>query len=192
MARQRLRLTTVRKPGQFDDQKTPAQIAQAETTSTDEQQFVEHLLSQIRQILGTDDWHDPVPADLSDLDLSRNWVWADCAAGDLQGNTVYVTADVISGRYQVTTADYTDWDKLPGVGVIIEKSGPTECKVQLRGLVEGLFNGLLPGRPYFLGADGRPSLTVTSAPATYIQRLGVALGSQVLFLEPNYHLTKRA
>ena len=67
MARQRLRLVTIRKPGSFDDQKSPVQIAASETDAADEQAFVESILSQIRQILGTANWYDPVPTTLQAL-----------------------------------------------------------------------------------------------------------------------------
>jgi len=66
--RQRLRLVQVRKPGSFDDLKTPAQILTAEdATTADQQEFIEHMLSQIRQILGTADWKDPPFASIADL-----------------------------------------------------------------------------------------------------------------------------
>ncbi len=68
MARQRLRLVAVRKPGTFDDQKTPAEISTSEVDSADEQGFIEAVLSQIRQVLGTLNWHDPVPISLANLE----------------------------------------------------------------------------------------------------------------------------
>ena len=69
MARQKLRLVTVRKPSSFDDQKTPSDIKNnAETASTEnEQVFIEYVLSQLRQILGTNNWNDNVPDSLSNI-----------------------------------------------------------------------------------------------------------------------------
>ena len=67
MARQRLRLVTVRKPGSFDDQKASATIAASETAAADEQEFIENVLSQIRQILGTANWYDPPTVTIADL-----------------------------------------------------------------------------------------------------------------------------
>jgi hypothetical protein len=67
LARQRLRLVQVRKPGSFDDEKTPADILANGESGEDQQEQIEYILSQIRQILGTADWKDNVPISLSDL-----------------------------------------------------------------------------------------------------------------------------
>lgn len=67
MARQRLRLIQVRKPESFDDQKAPLDIKTSGELGIDSQEQFEYLISQIRQILGTDDWKDAVPRSLVDL-----------------------------------------------------------------------------------------------------------------------------
>lgn len=77
MALQRIRTTEVRKPDVFDDQKTPAEIDASETTSADFEDLTNFILSQIRQILGTANWHDAVPLSLSDINFIPT------AAGDV-------------------------------------------------------------------------------------------------------------
>lgn len=65
--RQLLRLFESRRSESFDDQKTPSEIQLSETASENHQEFLEYVISQIRQILGTTNWHDPVPVDLVTL-----------------------------------------------------------------------------------------------------------------------------
>ena len=65
--RQLLRLFESRRSESFDDQKTPTEIQSSETFSQNHQEFLEYVLSQIRQILGTANWHDPVSVDLASL-----------------------------------------------------------------------------------------------------------------------------
>ena len=194
MARQRLRLVQVRKPESFDDQKTPADILANGEAGVDHQEQFEYVISQLRQVLGTADWRDNVPASLTSLANAPPYptLSANCLSSDAVGDLVYVTGDQVMDRYQVTKADRTESAKVPSIGLLVEKESATECQVQTQGVVEGLFSGLTPGRTYFLGADGRPSLDVTTVAGTYVQRIGVALGTDVLLLGLDTFLTKRS
>jgi hypothetical protein len=113
---------------------------------------------------------------------------ATCLATDLVGNFAYVT-----GPYAVTTVDISDSTKIPTIGVIISKSTPTTCVVQWHGEVSGLYVGLIPGKMYFVGSDGRPSATVPVIISGYgyIQKIGVGLNPSTLLVMPSLELVKR-
>ncbi len=64
MPRQYVRQTESRKPDPVDDAKTPTEIA--DNSASDAQSFLERVISQIRQILGTPNWDDAVPVSLTD------------------------------------------------------------------------------------------------------------------------------
>lgn len=63
--RQLLRLRETRESSTYDDQKTPAQILQAEAVADDLEEFLDFVISQLRQVLGTADWKDGVPVNLA-------------------------------------------------------------------------------------------------------------------------------
>lgn len=94
--RQRIRQREVRQPDTYDDQKTPLEIQQAESQAVDLETLSDFLLSQVRQILGTDNWFDPVPASLQDLadavigGAVDQFVYNEVPAGNQDGaNTVF-------------------------------------------------------------------------------------------------------
>lgn len=100
---------------------------------------------------------------------------------------------MVAGRYQVTRADPTDRAKMPVIGVIISKSTPTVCRVQLQGRLQSVFTGLMPSCVYFCGTDGEiASETDPTYPPTggtsYFQQVGVALASDWMMVLP-HHLT---
>ena len=118
---------------------------------------------------------------------------ANCLAGDAVGKCAYVTGPMIADRYQVTTCLPTDSDKIPAVGVIVEKTSPTECQVQVFGVTDSV-SGLTPGRAYFVGLNGSlVLLPPTPAPSSfaYIQPMGVALSTDRFLVSPSLSITKR-
>lgn len=185
--RQRIRLREVRRSDQFDDQLTPAEIQQAEILSADEQDFLKYLLSQVRQILGTDHWNDPVPNTLVGL---AGIIHCNCAPGDLIGNLVYVSGPVAGGRYTVRSADTTDWSKMPVMGMIVSKEDPWHADVRYQGPVSGLYTGLTPGKICFLGTDSRIVLTPPTG-EVYVQKVGIVLDADVVLVAPDLTITKR-
>lgn len=192
MARQRLRLVQVRKPESFDDQKTPADILANGESGADQQVQFEYVLSQLRQILGTDDWKANVPVALADLAGSRTTIPANCLATDAVGDCVYVTGAQVSERIQVTKASYAAPTTVPVVGVIAGKTSATECDVQPQGELVGIYSGLTPGKTYFLGPDGRPALSVPTVAGSFVCRIGIALSNDVLYLNPQAVMTRRS
>lgn len=122
-------------------------------------------------------------------------VIADCLAADGVGQMVYVRAPAVGGKYQVTLADPSDFDKMPAIGMIIHKTTTTECIVQLRGQVIGVYAGLTPGEMLFLDDSGgltdEPPEPTVPKPFKFVQNVGTALSTDIIGLDPDLTLTRR-
>lgn len=191
--RQLVRLYESRKSESFDDQKTPDQIAASESLALTHQDFLEYVLSQIRQILGTDNWHDPVPVNLLDLFQNTNTVEAECLATDSVGDAVCARIED-GGLYRVFQCDPNDEAKMPAWGVIISKSSDTECRVQYGGIVDGLYGGLELRKTLFVDTDGgltQDLPVVVPGDRMFVQAMGVALDDSVFLLNPTPTMFRR-
>jgi len=116
---------------------------------------------------------------------------ANCLDTDTVGDLVYVRGDSIAGLLQVARADIADFAKLPAIGVILSKAAPTDCMVIRRGIVD--VDGVMSGRLYFVGDDGRPTATRPVAIGlgyVFVQIIGSALDSAHLMLNPELNMTK--
>lgn len=114
-----------------------------------------------------------------------------CLAADQVGQAMHITGDMVSGAYQVTVVDITDFLKLPAIGILTLKSSATSGIVTASGIV--VRAGLLPGRLYFAGANGFPTATrpiASSSAGTFVQVLGKAISSTKLLLSVSPNLTK--
>lgn len=126
-----------------------------------------------------------------------NRVLANCESTDGVGQCVYVRAAVVGGKLQVGLADPSDYDKMPAIGMIIHKATPsaTECIVQLRGQVAGVYAGLTPGEMLFLddsgGLSDEPPEPTAPKPFKFVQNLGTALSTDIIGLDPDLTLTRR-
>ncbi len=120
---------------------------------------------------------------------------ADCLAGDIAGDCVYVTADKISGRFQVSKIDPRVLTAIPSVGIIQSKPTSTTCLVRLSGVLSGVYTGLTPGAQQFVALNGQltesiASITPLPNQRVMVQQIGVALASDtiaVLPQAPNIH-----
>jgi len=139
---------------------------------------MQYLLSQVRQILGTDHWHNPVPFNLKRLTLLPCL----CTPVDVIGNLVYVYGPMVGDEYQVRTADPAVITKMPVMGMVVQKDDIYHANVQYTGPVTGL-SGLITGHRYFVGTGGQLALT-PPAGDVYVQTIGVALDPTVLLLAP--------
>lgn len=113
---------------------------------------------------------------------------ASCLLTDAVGDCVYMTGD-----YSVARADITDASKVPAVGVIISKPTTSTAIVRTHGEITGVYTGLVSGKVYFLGATGVPVVSPPVAglnPFVYIQKIGLAISSNVLLVTPNFSLVK--
>lgn len=215
-----LRYDVVRVASDLDDQLTPEQIRQALSSSKTQEDLQKYILSQIKRILHGDNpgtWRDDFTGggirSLEDTNASVNQnnqavsnleqivnealtnnsfeFLASCQVTDSVGDLVYIAGDSIGGMAQVTKADIADPDKMPGVGAIVHKETPTRCSVRRWGVLEGV--GFVPGKTYFTGVDGRPTLTRPIAPPggkVFVQVVGVAMDSTRLLLNPSFNLTR--
>lgn len=120
---------------------------------------------------------------------------ANCLASDGVGAIVCVRAPRVGGKYQVETADPSDFSKMPGIAMIIAKSSDTECWIQFRGQVSGVYAGLVPGEMLFVDDNGLltddPPDPSISKPYMFTQSVGVALSTDVIGLDPDTSLTRR-
>jgi len=118
---------------------------------------------------------------------------ANCQAGDGVGSLVYIAGDRVGEYYQVATADPSDRDKMPAVGVIISKFTSTTCVVQTGGDVNGVYTGLTPGELLFTGDGGGldDEMPVPSGGPRYVQTVGVSLANDVFRIAPDLIMTRR-
>ena len=78
-------------------------------------------------------------------------------------------------------------------GIVTEIVSPTRCKVLISGKLSGVLyqlTGLTFGRDLFVGSDGK--LTTTPPPTGPLQKLGIAIKSDSIFLLPNLTIINRA
>ncbi len=120
--------------------------------------------------------------------VTPDTVVANCAPADATGDCVKISGDAIGGVYQVGAVDITDPAPEPACGIIISKTSPTDCVVQVSGVMAGVYAGLTSGRVYFVDVNSRLDEAPPAAPApgntTYVQSMGVALSDNVIVLSP--------
>jgi len=90
----------------------------------------------------------------------------------------------VGGKPYVRRCDIQNSSKIPAVGIIYQKTGPSTCLVKTQGLVPISFS-LSPGARYFVGSGGQPTNVVPSlsAPFWYIQYVGMATSTSQLLCE---------
>ena len=107
---------------------------------------------------------------------------------------VRISGPPVGGVRQVDLVDPSNSSKMPAIGVVVEKSSPTQCLVQIIGEVNGgLFSGLTPNGRYFVGADAYIVFPPPApAPGGYmmVQIVCVAVAPSVLLVEPNFAMTR--
>jgi hypothetical protein len=118
-----------------------------------------------------------------------------CRATDTVGDLVHIRA-VGGSPYTVERADPLDASKMPAVGVLVSKSAPTTGMMQANGEVLALYAGLIPGKRYFVGLDGRPQLpsafpSLLPGERLQVQTIGAALDAGVLLLSGSVNYVVR-
>lgn len=185
--RQLVRLKESRRPDSYDDQKTPAEIQQAELSASTLEELTHFVLSQIRQITGEANWFDPVQQSIKELLETRFTLPAECLATDAVGDAVYSRA-TDGGIYRVTKCDPSDIDKMPCFGIIISKSGDTDCTLQFGGVVSGVYGGLDLRKPLYVDTDGGLTQTLPSlavGQTMFVQAVGMAIDDSEFLLNPS-------
>jgi hypothetical protein len=115
-----------------------------------------------------------------------------CTVSEQVGNVVYLLS-TDNGKDVVRNTDLSNYEKLPGVGIIIDKASSVSCRVQWLGETPSLYSGLQVGKYYFIDTDSTPTL-IPPVPTTvdlFIQIVGVAVSATRIFVKPDDTLTKR-
>lgn len=110
---------------------------------------------------------------------------ADCLASDEIGDMVRISADAVSGVYQVTTINIVSTPTELPLGMIIAKLTATSCVVQVGGEIIGVYTGLTPGKQLFIGSDGKLTHAVPTHPGSGVKSVHLAaqaLSTDALFL----------
>lgn len=192
--RQLVRLKESRRPDSYDDQKSPAEIQQAEVVSADLEDLVHYVLSQLRQITGEANWFDPVQQSLKEILETRNTFPAECLATDAVGDCVYARQSAVGGVYQVTKVDPHDEATMPAVGIILSKTSDTDCVVQVAGLVEGVYGGMDIRKALYVDEDGGLTQVLPAlvpGDRMFVQGMGMAVDEDALVLSPSASFARR-
>jgi hypothetical protein len=202
MGETKVRYRVVRVADKTDDQKTASAILNALASSITQEDLQEFILSQIKRIIFGDlpgNWFNDFEgagilslAEISPLLLTGGFeLPANCLTTDSVGDIVRISGDSIGGIIQVTQTDITDYSKMPGVGVILSKSTPTDCKVLRYGMLNT--TGLIPGRIYFVDTNSRLTAVRPISQLgvkVFVQTIGIAMDSSRLLVNPSFNLTR--
>jgi hypothetical protein len=83
---------------------------------------------------------------------------------------------------------------MPAMGIIISKSAPTLCRVQVGGEMIGIVSGLTPGKVVFVSSSGTLEHTLVNpgvGQLAYIQSMGLALSTDRVLVMPDFSIIKR-
>jgi hypothetical protein len=202
MGETKVRYRVIRVADKTDDQKTASDILNALVSSLTQEELQEFLLSQVKRIIygnNTGTWSGDFKGagilsleELTQIAVTGSFeLPAICQPTDQVGDLVHISGDSLGGVIQVTKVDITDYSKMPGVGAIIGKSSPTQCKILRYGILS--VTGLVPGKIYFVDFDGTPTPirpVAVGNQKVLIQVIGVAIDSSKLMLNPSFNLTR--
>ena len=110
-----------------------------------------------------------------------------CLASDDVGSPVAIRDVRVNGKWRVETADPFDEDKMPAIGIMVEKTTPTVGKVLLFGPCD-IFTGMTPGKALLVGSGGNLLEAVPSLIAGqyfWAQQIGHAVSDDLLMLPGN-------
>jgi len=109
-----------------------------------------------------------------------------CLASDAVGEIMCMRGFMTpAGRWRVHKANNLESDRMPAVGVLIEKKTGTTGIMQIYGAVVGLFTGLDYTKKYFVGSNGVLDNVLpvpTLGNKILVQKFGVPVDTDVLWL----------
>ncbi len=189
----KVRYRAVRRADRVNDQRTPVEILNALASSVSQEDLQEFLLSQIKQIIfgsspGT--WNDDfgAAAILSLLELTQRsdsgaaLLNVTCTSTSAVGDLICPSGVTVEPNLvDVTRVDPTNPLRMPCLGILLSKSDATHGVVRTSGIVPGL-GTLVPGKAYFVGLDGRVSLSRPFQSRSFVQQVGIALDPDRLLL----------
>lgn len=110
--------------------------------------------------------------------------------GPVQVGSVVVPSSALQDTVRAIDTNYNY--PSAAFGVVTEIVSPTRCKVLISGKLSGSIYqlaGLTFGKTVFIGADGK--LTTTPPASGPLQKMGIALKSDSIFLLPNLDIINR-
>jgi hypothetical protein len=117
---------------------------------------------------------------------------ANCPSTMSIGDLAYISGSMSNGIYQVDKVDITNYNKMPAIGIVTDKSASTVCSV----MTLGTFNSvdLTPGTKYYVGINGRiasspPSAQNNNTPL-FIQIVGIGMDTTKLLFQPSFNVSK--
>lgn len=102
-----------------------------------------------------------------------------CSSSEVVGDIVYV-----SGNLTVSKASNTNISTAKAIGIIVQKTNDTNCRVRFGGIVQNL-TGLETGELYHLGTSGNLIRAIPTEPLSVIVKIGIALSATKLLLSIN-------
>lgn len=118
-----------------------------------------------------------------------------CTASEGIGDCVRISGPKSGTLYQVREMNPQNPGEDQAIGIVTDKSDPTHCTVITRGLMAGIYTGLVPGDRYFIDPSSqltnvRPSPTPAGG-TYYLQVMGVALDTEELLVNPETPVVMR-
>ena len=137
---------------------------------------------------------NPLTLPQGDVRYLRHTHEVACLSSDSVGDPVCIRDDRINGKWRVEQANPYDDTKMPAIGILIAKSTPTVGVVQIFGPIENIFTGLDFTKPsYIVGTAGIQLAAPPPGPLgfAWVQHIGKAVASDILFLSGTLSLLKR-
>lgn len=111
--------------------------------------------------------------------------------GPVQVGDLVIPSTTLADSVKAITTNYNY--PSASFGIVIEILTPTRCKVLISGkLTGGIYqlSGLTFGKTVFIGSNGK--LTTTPPATGPLQKMGLSLKSDTIFLLPNLDIINRA
>jgi len=198
-----IRLRQIRKNDNLNDQLTPVQISNVESTAVNLDQLQDGILSQLKRIIWGDtsgNWNDDFAAQyvntLEELSNGR-LLFANCLVTDVEGDLVRITGPDTINVANVTKVNPEYTTQMPCFGMLVEKITATTAIVQTSGRVKiATLPAMIPGKRYFVGLNGLPSqypadIGLSTTGIAIWQAIGVARDLDVLELNISMDMIKQ-
>lgn len=122
---------------------------------------------------------------------SSDYVAATCQTTDAVGDVVHVFGSSVGGVLVVSKCDPSTFNKMPAIGVIVEKTSTTTCTVQRGGLLTLPYTPpFQTGKPTYVGIAGTVTTNKPTGGTYFLQTLGVATGPNTINLSPGSNVTR--
>ncbi len=113
-----------------------------------------------------------------------------CLSSDAVGSAMAIRGEIVNGRWRVQTASPSDFERMPAMGILVEKTTPTVGVMQVLGSCD-VFSELTPRQSYLVGENGT---LLTEVPVVapgeifWAQHIGVSVADNILSLTGNTNM----